>query len=109
MGNLGLALPKAWNRKGNASQAKQQAITGGYPMRYSVNKLRTKTRYLVKYHDELVIECSDLAEIPLMIKDLLDHGELPVFQAEALKIVEETELDFYVDLKATYEVSLKIQ
>ena len=78
-------------------------------MRYSVNKLRTKTSYLVKYHEDLVMECTDLAEIPLLIKDLLDNGELPVFQAEALKIVEETELDFYVDLKATYEVNLKIQ
>ena len=78
-------------------------------MRYSVNKLRSKTRYLVKYHEDLVMECSDLAEIPLLIKDLLDNGELPVFQAEALKIYEQTELDFYVDLKATYEVSLKIQ
>ena len=68
-------------------------------MRYSVNKLRTKTSYLVKYHEDLVMECSDLAEIPLMIKDLLEHGELPVFQAEALKIYEQTELDFYVDLK----------
>ena len=78
-------------------------------MRYSVKKLQSKTSYLVKYHEDLVMECSDLAEIPLLIKDLLDNGELPVFQAEALKIYEQTELDFYVDLKATYEVSLKIQ
>ena len=78
-------------------------------MRYSVKKLQSKTSYLVKYHEDLVMECSDLAEIPLLIKDLLENGELPVFQAEALKIYEQTELDFYVDLKATYEVSLKIQ
>ena len=77
-------------------------------MRYSVNKLRTKTSYLVKYHEDLVMECVDLADIPLLIKGLLENGELPVFQAEALKIYEQTELDFYVDLKATYEVNLKI-
>ena len=78
-------------------------------MRYSVNKLQSKTSYLVKYHEDLVMECVDLADIPLLIKGLLENGELPVFQAEALKIYEQTELDFYVDLKATYEVSLKIQ
>ena len=43
-------------------------------MRYSVNKLRTKTSYLVKYHEDLVMECTDLAEIPLLIKDLLENG-----------------------------------
>jgi len=77
-------------------------------MRYSVKKLQSKTSYLVKYHEELVMECVDLADIPLLIKDLLEHGEHEPEDLQHMKIYEQTELDFSLVPSVTYEVKLRI-
>ena len=79
--------------------------------RYRVNKTGlndtchlSDTLYLVMLDDELLCECFDLTEIPLVINDMLEHGDVAPSQLKYVKIIEQKTLDIGIETRTSVKL-----
>ena len=70
-------------------------------MQCRVSKNFNETIYLVKVDDHVYMETTDLAEIPLVMADLVRLGEVEPEQLQYMRIIEQKVLDIGLEARTT--------